>query len=248
LSRLPFAFASQAAIEAVIRHPQASGRHFLRVTTGTEGKQVLDDRGAPLLPAEDEEVEISAFVHTAVEGGMFYLEYVATVLGPIDDRFHHIDRLPVDASDLLLRAMGEAVRQVAVSTIAAPFRLLAGVDRRLSIASRMNRAERRSHDAPQYNYGARTSVRQLASDRDPDTYVRLLDAEKYGKLIERRVTSAVLDYLDANGIDTAEYSARVNVIHNSGTHISNSIVHGPVAGGPDAVATMVSPAPANTKG
>jgi hypothetical protein len=118
--------------------------------------------------------------------------------------------------------------------------LLSGIRQRLSVVRRMNRADRRNNEAPRYDYGSRTSVRALASDRAPDTYISLLDAEKYSKLIERRLTGAVLEYLVSKGVDTAEYSTRVNIIHNSGTYLANSTVTGPVAGGANATATVIN--------
>jgi hypothetical protein len=236
--RMPFSHAGPAAVESVIRHPQASARHFLRVTTGTTGQAVLDRRGEELLPAEDEEVEVTAFVHFAVEGGMFYMEYVSTVLGPIDDRFHHIDRLPIGAGALVRIGIGQALRQLPVAIAVAPARLVRGMVQRSSVTRRMDRAQRINLTAPRYDYGARTSVRALASSRDPDTYISLLDADKYSKLIERRLTGAVLDYFVSKGVDTAEYRRRVSVIHNEGTILINSTATGPVASGSNATATV----------
>jgi hypothetical protein len=241
--RVPYAVASQAAIEAIIRHPQASARHFLRVTTGTEGKEVFDsDR--MLLAAEDQEVQVSGFIHIAVEGGMLYVEYVSTVQGAIKPEYHEIDHLPMDSAALVGRATLDALRGLTVAAIMAPFRLVGGAVRAMAVNSRMNAADRQSLDAPVYNYGARRSVRTLASIREPDTYTRRLDAEKYSKLIERRVNDAVLDYLEIQQVDTSEYRMRVNIIMSQ-TTISGGTFYGPVASGTGSSATT-QPTAANT--
>ncbi|GIF52308.1 hypothetical protein Afe04nite_68470 [Asanoa ferruginea] len=237
-ARLPFPYTSRAAIEAFIRHPQASARHFLRATTGTRGTAVRDQYGYPILGAEDQEVEVSAFVHLAVEGGLLYLEYVPTMLGPLDDRFHEIDHLPRNSSDLLLRALAEAVRALPVALILAPLELAAGLFRHWTMTARMNRMDRRSFEALRYDYGARTSIRALASARGPDTFIQTLDSTKYSKLIERRLTGAVIDYLESQGVDTSELIQRVNVVHdNSVVNVSGGTFNGPAAFGREATAT-----------
>ncbi|SNT41247.1 hypothetical protein SAMN05421812_105407 [Asanoa hainanensis] len=245
-ARLPFPYASRGAIEAFIRHPQASARHFLRATTGTRGTAVRDQYGYPILGAEDQEVEISAFVHLAVEGGLLYLEYVPTMLGPVDDRFHEIDRLPRNNKDLLLRALADAVRTMPVSLILAPLELVVGLHRHWTMTGRMNRLDRRSFEAPRYDYGARVSIRALASNREPDTFIQTLDSTKYSKLIERRLTGAVIDYLESQGVDTNELVQRVNVVHdNSVVNVSGGTFNGPTAFGREANATANGPATAN---
>jgi hypothetical protein len=237
--RAPYDMASAGAIEAIIRHPQASARHFLRATTGTEGKAVMDN-GTFLLAPEDQELQVSAFVHTAVEGGLLYVEYVSTVLGSIKADFHEIDQLPMLPERLLGRALGDATRRLTSATLMAPFSLIAGLSRALAVNARMNAADRQSEEGAVYNYGARESIREIASKDKPDTYVRRLDAEKYSKLIERRVNDAVLDYLEARHVDTSEYRARANVIYNANVYVQDSTINGPVAAGHGAAATSTS--------
>lgn len=234
--RVPYEMASTEAVEAIIRHPQASARHFLRATTGTEGKEVMLD-GQRLLLAEDQEVQVSAFVHLAVEGGLLYVEYVATVLGAVKDDYHDIDQLPVNPQNLLGRAAMDALRRLSGGTLLAPLNLIRGVYRAAAVSSRMNSARRQSGEAIAYNYGARESIRQSSSSSTPDTYTRRLDAQKYSKLIERRVNDAVLDYLESQGVDTSEYRARTNVIHNHNMYVQDSTVYGSIASGHGATAT-----------
>jgi hypothetical protein len=105
----------------------------------------------------------------------------------------------------------------------------------LVFATRLNRGLSDAGLAPAdvhtYNYGARASVRELAAAPDLDTYLQRLDAEKYTKLIEMRISSALLDFLRGQDVDTSEYENRVNVIHNSGVLISGGTVSGAFAAG-----------------
>jgi len=213
IARLPYAYASQRAIEAIMRHPQASARHFLRATTGTAGKPVVAEPDVGILPAEDQEVQVSAFVHIAVEGGLLYVEYVSTVLGALRRGFHRIDDVPTNAGDLLGLAIRDGLTRLPAATLLAPVNLARSLYQLAAVALRMNRAARTSAEAPVFSYGARHSVRELASSRHVDTYVQELDAQKYSKLIEHRVNDAVLDYLEEQGVNVSEYRAQMGVIN-----------------------------------
>lgn len=202
IARLPYAYASPRAIEAIMRHPRTSARHFLRATLSTGGKTVVAD--------DDQQVLVSAFVHTAVEGGMLYVEFAATVLGPLRAEYHTIDMLPTNTGDLVGHAVADVLRRLPLATLSAPVRLVRAGLRSAARTMRMNAADRCSQEAPAYRYGARLSVRELASQREPDTLTRRLDAEKYTKIIERRVTDAVLDYLEEQHVDISGYRAQMS--------------------------------------
>jgi hypothetical protein len=167
---------------------------------------------------------------------MLYVEYVSTLMGAIMPRYHAIDRLPLDQTDLFRQAAMEALRRLTISTVLAPLNLIGGLVRMFAVGSRMNTAARLSREVAEYNYGARISVRSLASSGDADTYTRRLDAEKYNSLIERRVNDAVLDFLDSQQVDTSEYRMRVNVIMSQNQFIGSTF-NGPVAAGTGATAT-----------
>ncbi|RIV38424.1 hypothetical protein [Micromonospora radicis] len=216
--RLPYPYATPQAMEAIIRAPQTSARHFLRATVGAENREVVEDKGTTIMPAEYQNIVVSTFTHIAVEGGMLYVENVSTVLGPLRQEFLDIDQYaPGDenGSEPLLQAL----RTFPGSTLLAPVRLLQAISRAFSVSRAMGRAERDTDSQPVYDFGARAEARQLASAPRPVTYLQRLDAEKYSKLMERRISEAIIGYLRNNGIDTAEYETRMNVFNNNGVFI-----------------------------
>jgi hypothetical protein len=242
-TRVPFSFAGPQTMSAVICHPQGAARHFLRATTGTQGQPIIGPGRAVLLPAVDQEIEVSAFVHVAVEGGLLYLEFVSTVLGPIRESLHVIDQL--QGRDPVAWALLETLRRFGTDLVAAPVRLIRGGWGMLTVSQRMESASRKSAEAA-HNFGARRSIREAVSRLAPATYIGWLDAHKYSKIFERRVTDAILDFLEHSDVDTGEYRARVNVLYNQGTILQNSTVTGAVAGGAGAAATTFgAPAPAS---
>ena len=87
--KTPYSHASREAVEALMRHPQARLRYYQQVSVSDEGPDVMS-RGRRVIESVDQEVAVSAFVYAAVEGGMFYLQFVLTALPPIDQKYRLI--------------------------------------------------------------------------------------------------------------------------------------------------------------
>ncbi|MCG5217227.1 hypothetical protein [Streptosporangium sp. KLBMP 9127] len=198
----PRHLATPEEIAAIIRHPQGGVRYYQRVTISGSGQEIRDTNGALVAPAEDQEALTSAFIYLAVEGRMLYTQFVVTVLPPAHPLYHVIDLLPAMT---VPRIAWEAVKvlklQLLRDVLAAPFRLgrLAWQEVREALVAR---------DPARYlvyPYGARLSVRELGASPDLQTYIQILDTAKYTKLIEQRLTEAVLDYLEERDVDTGAY-------------------------------------------
>ncbi|MEV4639067.1 hypothetical protein AB0J80_17110 [Actinoplanes sp. NPDC049548] len=241
-ARLPYTHASPEAINAIIKFPQTSARHFLRATVGAAEMAALSDDGRAVMPAEHQSVVSSTYLHVAVEGGLLYVELVTAVLGPIQQRYLDIDVYD-RRTDALVTAAGEALRRVFRTTAAAPLRLVRAARRSITLASAIHRADREAAEESVYDFGARVDVRQLGSRHDFANYLQRLDAEKYSRLIERRATEAIYEFLTDKGVDTSDFAAKVNFRQYNSTTISGS-AYGPVATGTGASATMTAAAAA----
>ena len=219
---MPYSEAGSEAIDALIRHPAAGLRYYQRVSVSDEGKAVWA-RQREVIGDTDQEVAISAFIYAAVEGRMFYLEFVPATMSPIQQRYHLVDRLPSVTSGrflakVVLHAAGRSFRD----TVGAPFRVIGTIWR--------TRTERRSFreeaaSARDYIYadiGARISVREIRAASSPRTYLQRLDAAKYTKIIERLVTDTVFDFLVDKGVDTSAYQDSANAVINNGVMISGN--------------------------
>jgi hypothetical protein len=242
-TRVPYAVATADAIEAIIRHPQGGLRYYQRVVIGMEGKAVVAAGDRLVAPAQDQQLVISAFSHIAVEGGLLYAEFLATVLPPIDARFQVVDQLHPTTTKLLWRATRDSLRYLMQGSVGAPWRMLRTGWRMATTGSRMENADRGSRELRSYNVGARLGARELAAAERPTTYLQELDAKKYTKIVERVVITAILDHLEARNIDTSEYRGQFTMIQVSGTMITGGTVTGPVASGTGATATTITPAP-----
>jgi hypothetical protein len=241
-ARLPFSYAPPEAVNAIIRFPQTGARHFLRVTVGAQDKAAVSDDGRTIMPAEHQSVVGSTYLHVAVEGGMLYVELVSSVLGPIRQRYLNIDAYD-KGTDVTATAAGEALRRFLPATGSAPVRLVRAALRSVTLVNAMHRADREATHEPVYDFGARLDVRELASRDFFANYLQRLDAEKYTRLIDRRATEAIYEFLTDKGVDTSDFTAKVNFRQYNNTTIGGS-AYGPVATGTGASATMAAAATA----
>jgi hypothetical protein len=67
-----------------------------------------------------------------------------------------------------------------------------------------------------YDYGARIGLREMGASDEVRDHMQTQDIVKYGRVIERRVLAAVLDFLEDRGVDVAEYRQRSLTILNTG--------------------------------
>ncbi|HEX6452083.1 MAG TPA: zinc ribbon domain-containing protein [Trebonia sp.] len=219
----PYSQVAPEAITALIRHPQARLRSYLRVSISDEGPMVFAD-DQPVIGSVDQDVVVSAFVYVAVEGRMFYLQFVPTSLAPVDESFRVVDRMPRPGSgEFLAMAVGDTVRTAFFDIINAPFNICRTL--------RQMRTEYRAADTrmpagrpdAHTDIGARLSVRELGAQPHPRTYIQQLDVSKYTQILERLVLEAVLDFLDSEGVDTTAYRASAQAIYNSGVIVGGNV-------------------------
>jgi hypothetical protein len=220
---IPYSRASRDAIEALIHNPAAGLRYYQRVSISDEGQTVLAGP-RPVIGSVDQEVIISAFVYVAVEGHMFYLQFVPASLAPVAEQYHVIDRLPKPSS-------GKFTLKVIVDTTSTALRTMLGAPGGAWRTWRLMRKEHKqftreitfARDFAFADVGARLSVREFGSALWPRTFIQRLDASKYTQIIERLVIETVLDYLELKDVDTTSYRARAEAIYNSAIVVAGNI-------------------------
>ncbi|MET9230083.1 hypothetical protein [Lentzea sp. NPDC003310] len=200
------------------------------------------------VPSWGSEVVASTFLHFSTDGRLLYLQCDRTVLGPLWQQYHDVDRIsPVLTAGAIGRMLTRAASGLASAVPRAPFRVVR--DATFHWRSRRHRAvERAIADQDLgYSYGARFSVREEASDTNYHNYFQKTDAAKHLKLVERHVLAALLDFLDERGVDTTEFRNRQMTILNQGVIQTGGISNvGNQAVGSEATATahFATPAPA----
>lgn len=212
---MPYSHANPEAIDALIRHPAAGLRYYQRVCVSDEGQAVWA-RQREVIGSTDQEVAVSAFIYVAVEGRMFYLEFVSTITPPILRQYHLIDRLPkVTSSRFITKVLVHAASTSFRDIACAPFGLLGTTWRIIAERRSFQDEADAARDYLFADVGAQISVRDIGSAAAPRTFIQALDATKYTKIIERLITDTVFDFLDGKGVDTSAYKASASAIINN---------------------------------
>ncbi len=219
--RTPYSLASQDAVEALIRYPQSGLRYYQHVAVNDVGPAVTAN-GQTVLDAVDQGIAVSAFVYAAVEGRMFYLQFVMTELPPIASAYRVIDLWPsLSSAKFWRRTLLLAVETVFSSIIFAP----AGIWGTFRLWLRERRWDEGSVVADGSvagSLGTEISVRELAIGHDRGGYIGELDVEKYQKIIQRMLLETVQDFLVAQGVDTSAFEGSANRI-NGDVYVVGSI-------------------------
>ena len=208
--RMPYTMADEATVDAIVANPQGGLRQYLRVVIPVRGKAIHDGSGRAILDAQALGISVSAFVHVAVEGGMLYAEFLGTVLPPLRPECRLADALRPDK--ITSYAFGVSLRTAVVDLVAGPKRLAVGLARVVALRWAMHRSTQRAREFRTHDYGARVSVRDLASDESVQSYLEKLDGIKYVKLVDRIVGEAIIDFLVEAGVDPLEFRQAVSQI------------------------------------
>ena len=220
----PYSQASPEAIDALIRHPAAGLRYYQRVSVSDEGQPVWTRR-LEVIGSTDQEIAVSAFIYVAVEGRMLYLQFVPTVLPPVDQQYRIVDRLPrVSSREFMVKVITHVACTSFRDMVLAPFGAI-GTTLRMLAERRAYRSELKS--ASHYSWadvGARISVREFGGSAGADNFTHVLDTVKYTRIVQRLVLDTVLDFLAGKGVDTSAYQESASAI------LTNSYtIHGDVA-------------------
>lgn len=158
----------------------------------------------------------------ATAGRTLYMEAVGCLLPPIKAAYHVVDAMPARMTPgALLDLVAMATRTFPSAFCRAPARVgraaLAPLRRWLDQETTL--AAIREDLA--FDYGARTSVRELGAAPGYRSYFQRLDVEKYRKLVDLHVLQAVGDHLEAEGVDTATFARQRLRILERGIHVKS---------------------------
>jgi hypothetical protein len=158
----------------------------------------------------DRELVVSCFLHVGLSRNMLYLEWVPYVLYPIKKRYKDLDRAPEESPLGFVDALAELVRlPAAVVEKAARFRPPARMTTSMTPA----------------RYGSLYSLRELATDPEPEHYFQGVDVGRYVKVLSERMTRAVGRFLEDRGYAVDEFVRQAASVVNNvnyGTMINSA--------------------------
>jgi hypothetical protein len=214
----------ESVLERIAHEPTGPVRQYLCVRAGSW----------------EEELVVSVFLHMATTGRTLFLETTWCLLRPIKPEYHAVDTMPVEMTPgALLELLKSSLLTVVPAFCAAPVELAAVLLSPLRQQIRRRSAQAAIREDLGFDYGSETSVRELGMADRYDNYFQRLDADKFQKLVELHVFQAVVDFLDARGVDTSTLRQRQVFIQNSHT-IFGDVSAGAVAVGAGATATNIA--------
>ena len=188
----------------------------------------------------DGDLVLSVFVNFTKRGSVLLAEVQHYLLAPLQPDYRQADRLASWSLGQRLRTeLRRAPRAVTATMIRAPFRTTRLVLRTGMGGQTERAALRRIKGDPEYNFGAMTSVRELAQARHYRRYFQQVDRDLNTKFIDRQVLDTIVDFLDSHNIDTSQFQEQRSMILNNGLLVSGGeFKAGSVAVGEQARAGM----------
>jgi hypothetical protein len=188
-----------------------SAREYLCVRIGSWGQEVV----------------ASAFINFDVKGRTLYTEFHRYVLPPLNPSYRAADRLSPEITDgEVCLIAGESIVRMAREAVGAVLLLVVLPYRLWSLVIKRDQPSLEDQVEPgielpgkkidAFDYGARSSIRELAHATKYHHFFQSVDAGKYGDIIERRFLEIVIDFLEKKGMDTGEFRARQATILNYG--------------------------------
>jgi hypothetical protein len=184
----------------VMRTPADARRHFL----------------ACEVSSWDGELITSVYLHLALQGKTLYLQTVTYGLAPCHDAYRIIDDArSVGAVPYFTRAVS-AVMNSPRTIVSAPRNLMNRAWQSFARAKSSPQSQRLTHG---FDYGARMSIREFGSPDRLRNAFQKQDIDKYWHIIQRRAHAAVLDFLEAHGVDISELRQRFEQVINNGIYV-----------------------------
>jgi hypothetical protein len=219
-----------------VARPQAPQEEVESLRHLKHGPQLYDSAREYLcirVGSWEQDLVTSVFAAFDLKGRTLYSELHGYVLPPIRAAFAEVDRLPERLDGMItVRVAGHALKSVfadLINVIATVTGALVAAGKFIVGLFNSNRRNRRfgAEDLSRYaqdliDYGAQTSVRELASISGFRHFFQQVDAEKYITIIERRLMEIVLDFLQDKHVDTSDYRERQTAVLNYGIIHSGS--------------------------
>ena len=164
---------------------------------------------------------LSVFVNFTRRGTALLAEVQHFLLAPLQPEYRQADRLASWPFSKKLRTELRSVpTAIAGTVIRAPFRI-SRLLLRTGLGWHTERAAlRQIRTDPEYNFGAMTSVRELAQARHYRTYFQQVDRDLSTKFIDRQVLDTIVDFLESHNIDTSQFQDQRSMILNNGLLVS----------------------------
>jgi hypothetical protein len=171
------------------------------------------------------EIVLSVFIRFLKIRQNLFVEASYFFLPPLKQEYRQIDGIqPKPTWRQLLQMSQETFVKTLFLFPFSIFLLSGALFRPLARWNQKRTNRRLIRENPIFDYGASTSIRELAASNLYNHYFQMLDKEMYLKLIERQILDSIINFLDAHNIDTSDLRARQDTILNNGVIVTGGSV------------------------
>jgi len=171
------------------------------------------------MPGWQGQLVVTLYIRGVYAGDSLYVEYVFRVLPPIRREFLVIDRLyEFSRYDQIKDSLRRGLREVLPALLVSPGHVLASRWRRQMTRHRQSWNAHAIDRGYVFDYGARQSIRELASGSQRQHYFLARDEQMYVLLAQQTLIQAVGTFLVEHGIDMGQFDEQVKVIFNQSVY------------------------------
>lgn len=199
-------------ISAFIAHPTETVRQYTHIQIVSWKSQLI----------------LSVFVRFWRTTDYLFVEWSYFVLFPLKGRYREVakyNRRPTPHE--FFRLVLDSARETPLVWLKAPLGVARWSIRSISRARREQRVRQAIRENLRFDYGATTSIRQMATSSWYGNYFQQLDVERYYRIIDRHLFDSISAFLQKKGVDTSELKLQmqlvVNGIVNNGTVFAGSM-------------------------
>jgi hypothetical protein len=193
-------------MQGYVEHPTHRVRHYRRF-------QVVDWRG---------ELVVTLFLRFSINNGRLFTELSRFVLLPVKQEYRRIDGID---QELTLRQLTSILGRSVATTFGLGIRSFGTAARPWLHMRRQAEREREVKRNHFYDYGARPTALDRARSGSYTRYFQMLDRQMHVKLLERGLLDAIVEHLDAHGVDTSDLAQRREQIINHGMIVTGGTVN-----------------------
>jgi hypothetical protein len=168
------------------------------------------------------ELVVSIFVRFVKVGKSLFAEANYLLLPPLKESYYRVDTVE---TSLTIRKIWDVMRWSFFPTfrlwLRSPINVLSSICHNWLLMQECNKIERLIKENPAFDYGASTSLREVAGSSKYRRYFQRLDKEMYVKIIEKQLLESIVSFLDARNIDTTDLKERQETILNNGVIVSS---------------------------
>lgn len=145
--------------------------------------------------------------------------------------FYEVDSLAHDSWYVLRASLVRGAAMTLPALLLSPYRLSRYLSARLDVRSRHRWQREQIAANRNFDFGAVTSVRELASGHDVNRYFLGIDRDMYVKVVQLRVLKHILEFLEMHSVDTSDFARQQLNINNSHTiNVAGNVGQGAAVG------------------